>query len=506
MRPVVAGAVPRKNGYGHYSSSIGGRSPSLKWPHLYDILRAKGYDKEKAARISNSRIHVRKNGRLRGLSYKNADNPRALKNVLKTYERKKKRPKAMAAALIAACHDEACAPPPVGKGGSSSGSGGSVPIGDYGIRYDRTGQARVSSARRADAEGRIDWSRIPVTTLKRSEFGRLVANEATVKQASIDKVVSGREPFREGYVVKLMDNGDGRLDIMDGHHRVAMHAALDRDMAVQVYSRAAQAAQKLRTTTAQVKDWSRKPLPEPRRRVGLKTPALAAALIAACHSPECAPPPAGRGGSLPGGKGSPMPGGKGSGMLRDPKKLAAALVTQTKSRTITVKPSELTSVLDVIAGDKAMMLDLGKVQVAGTHLFARVKGKIDRKHMPQIPDDHRETFIKELQESGIEVTERQVDPKQLKPTQSNFAGPKVGKMLKEMRVKGWFGAPILITSDGFILDGHHRWAAKAMQAFEKAGVRMPVTQIGASIQEVMKFGLEFDKRHGIPLQDLSTGV
>lgn len=48
--------------------SIGGRSPSLKWPHLYDILRAKGYSKEKSARISNAKIGGRKQGRLRGLS------------------------------------------------------------------------------------------------------------------------------------------------------------------------------------------------------------------------------------------------------------------------------------------------------------------------------------------------------------------------------------------------------------------------------------------------------
>lgn len=37
--------------------------PTLGWPHLYDILRGKGYSKEKAARISNSRRGRRKKGR-----------------------------------------------------------------------------------------------------------------------------------------------------------------------------------------------------------------------------------------------------------------------------------------------------------------------------------------------------------------------------------------------------------------------------------------------------------
>jgi hypothetical protein len=88
------------------SKSIKGRDPSLRWPHLYDILRAKGYDKEKAARISNSRLRFRKKGRLEGLPWKKADNKKELKKLLAS------------SALVAACHSAACAPPPVGTGGS----------------------------------------------------------------------------------------------------------------------------------------------------------------------------------------------------------------------------------------------------------------------------------------------------------------------------------------------------------------------------------------------------
>lgn len=99
--------------------SIGKRDPSLKWPHLYDLLRAKGYDKEKAARISNSRIHKRKKGRLEGLPYRQADSKRALKGVLKAYQSKHGR---TASAVVAACYSAACAPPPAGKGGSLGGT------------------------------------------------------------------------------------------------------------------------------------------------------------------------------------------------------------------------------------------------------------------------------------------------------------------------------------------------------------------------------------------------
>lgn len=99
--------------------SIGKRDPSLKWPHLYDLLRAKGYDKEKAARISNSRIHKRKKGKLEGLPYRQADSKRALKGVLSKYQAKHGR---TASAVVAACYSAACAPPPAGRGGSLGGT------------------------------------------------------------------------------------------------------------------------------------------------------------------------------------------------------------------------------------------------------------------------------------------------------------------------------------------------------------------------------------------------
>ncbi len=66
-----------------------GRSNSLKWPWLYDKLRAKGYDKSKAAAISNSRIHTRKNGRISVLPAKMAHNPKVLAK-LRTADKKGK--------------------------------------------------------------------------------------------------------------------------------------------------------------------------------------------------------------------------------------------------------------------------------------------------------------------------------------------------------------------------------------------------------------------------------
>lgn len=60
-----------------------GRSNSLKWPWLYDKLRAKGYDKSKAAAISNSRLRYRKKGRLSVLPAKSAHSATVLNRLAK---------------------------------------------------------------------------------------------------------------------------------------------------------------------------------------------------------------------------------------------------------------------------------------------------------------------------------------------------------------------------------------------------------------------------------------
>lgn len=537
-------AVPTKKGYGHYPKSIGGRSPSLKWPHLFDLLRAKGYSSEKAARISNSRIGMRKDGKLKGLSYKQANNPKALKRVLTKYEKKRRTPKAQAAALVAACHSAACAPPPAGSGGSSpsGATSGRTPVEKFGMTYDPKGEQIVASVRALDDRGQIDWSKAEQTTIPVSDIPKLHANERDLKQSSIDKVVSGKEPFREGYVVKVYERTNGDRHVVDGHTRAAMYSALGKDMPVQIYRehplsegsdpfRRADGTVDQAAVDLTIRHLSKagpnetlwaghhrgyadanvtmEPVNAGRSKIGMEIgvgrsrgmgtammlrdpkwrPAQVAALIAACHSKACAPPPAGVGGST---------GGHG-----DSKGLARALIRSTQGgRTVTVTPQGMRKILDSIAGDKSSMLDLGKVHIKGTHLFARSAGKIDRKQMPQIPDQHRDDFVKYMRDAGVGVADAHVDPKSLKPTQSNFAGPKVGAILRTIRKTGWPGNPILVTSDGYILDGHHRWAAKVMHAFEKPGVKIPVTRIDAPIAQVLRQGLAFDKAYGIPLQGL----
>ena len=84
MKVTLPASLVASGRYEEFAQGPGkrhGRSNSLKWPWLYDKLRAKGYDKSKAAAISNSRISTRKKGRISVLPAKMAHSPAVLKKI-----------------------------------------------------------------------------------------------------------------------------------------------------------------------------------------------------------------------------------------------------------------------------------------------------------------------------------------------------------------------------------------------------------------------------------------
>lgn len=344
----------------------------------------------------------------------------------------------------------------------------STPFTKYGLSFDPEGAKTVAHVRRLDKAKKVDWDKIPVTEITPDRMRSLRANEETVRSPEdIAKVVSGREALREGYVAKLYEAPDGSLHIVDGHHRVAIYAGLNRPMPAHIY---------------------RDPQPQ------------VASLLAACYDKVCAPPEVGTGGSSP----------TGSTLIRDPKKrtpkaLAKAMLGAIKrGRVVSVSRKELAGVLGEIADDKSRLIDLGKVHVRGTRLFATTRGKISREKMPQIPDPKRDQFFDELSKRGIKSKKESVDPTKLRPTQSNFAGPKVGQLVGLFRANGELpGKPIIVSSDGYVLDGHHRWAAMAVVGMQDRGVKLPIVRVDMPIKDLLKAGLDFGKREGIATSNLA---
>jgi len=114
----------------------------------------------------------------------------------------------------------------------------------------------------------------------------------------------------------------------------------------------------------------------------------------------------------------------------------------------------------------------------------KLNGSEKRISMPQIVAQKLPTFLKELRGDGTKVKRATVDPKTLKPTQDKLDTAKVDKLKK---LPDALKKPILVSQDGFILDGHHRWAAnKALKR------QQPVIQVQLDRDDLLEEARDFD--------------
>jgi hypothetical protein len=113
---------------------------------------------------------------------------------------------------------------------------------------------------------------------------------------------------------------------------------------------------------------------------------------------------------------------------------------------------------------------------------------IPRRNMPQIKKKHFDKFIEFLKDDGVDVKEVRVSPLKLKPTQNEFNMGKVQLMMGPDKDK--LKKPLLISSDNYILDGHHKWLAN-LNLDEKKPVKCIKVDLNA--RDFFAKAKEFDK-------------
>lgn len=118
--------------------------------------------------------------------------------------------------------------------------------------------------------------------------------------------------------------------------------------------------------------------------------------------------------------------------------------------------------------------------------------KLNRAEMPQIAGPDKQEFLDWLQSLyGISAQPDSPRASDLKPTQADLSESKVAAMVKTMRTDGVRpGSPVLASSDGYILDGHHRWQA---QLEVDPDSEFPVIRVGAGIDELVNLAKKFPK-------------
>ena len=194
---------------------------------------------------------------------------------------------------------------------------------------------------------------------------------------------------------------------------------------------------------------------------------------------------------------------------------------------------EISTIIDKLAklgkeaaekGEKAPNYNLCDVSIPGTNLYCDDNKGIPRHAMPQLKGpvipgsfastlplnaygeaDIEEHFLEHLKNRGTKVsTPFSIRPDLLKATQSELLGAKVAamsKVLEDPKSQGYknITAPIYISNDGYVLDGHHRWAsivAHNAGDIDKA-IPMKVQVIDMEIVPLVNLSNEFAKSLGI---------
>lgn len=207
-----------------------------------------------------------------------------------------------------------------------------------------------------------------------------------------------------------------------------------------------------------------------------------------------------------------------------------------------IERQQISTIIDKLAelgkqakekGEKAPNFNLCQVSVPGTNLYCDGNKGIPREDMPQfkgtpepgspadkLPKDETgeadtEEFFKEmLNKQGIKVSEpTEVPADRLKATQSELVGPKVAGMSKVLADPNHpayekITAPIYVSNDGYVLDGHHRWAAIIAHNASNPDNQIPmkVRVIDEPIIPLVKRSNSFAEAMGIRAKKADTGA
>lgn len=107
---------------------------------------------------------------------------------------------------------------------------------------------------------------------------------------------------------------------------------------------------------------------------------------------------------------------------------------------------------------------------------------VPRAEMPQVKAEHRGPMVNFLNARGVEHWEGEVPADTLKPTQAEFSPAKVARAAENTGSD----RSILVSNDGYVVDGHHQWLA----ARDK-GEDVKTIRLDAPVRELLPLLHEF---------------
>lgn len=113
--------------------------------------------------------------------------------------------------------------------------------------------------------------------------------------------------------------------------------------------------------------------------------------------------------------------------------------------------------------------------------FCKGAKDIPRKLMPQIYDASK--FAKLIKSKyGVKSHKALMTMTELRPSQNEINGDRVLSVIEDIKSGAIGKNPLVVSADGFIVDGHHRWAAYKKYSPRK---RLPVLVIELPINDAL---------------------
>jgi len=172
-------------------------------------------------------------------------------------------------------------------------------------------------------------------------------------------------------------------------------------------------------------------------------------------------------------------------------------------------------------GEPAPNINLCDVTVPGTNLYCDDNLGIPRDEMPQFKGnaapgskaagmdadasgevDTEPVFREMLKQKGIKTLQTEVPADKLKATQKDLVGAKVVGMMGALEKDPnhpKITAPIYVSRDGYVIDGHHRWAAVVAYNAQNPDkqIQMKTTVLDQDIKDAIPMANKFAEDMGI---------
>lgn len=136
------------------------------------------------------------------------------------------------------------------------------------------------------------------------------------------------------------------------------------------------------------------------------------------------------------------------------------------------------------------------------NLFGSATTELGREDMPVVPASHASvsSFAQTLKDAGIQSREEDVDPRTLIATQNELDGRKVAALIPRLQAERGTNpdkGTLVVSKEGSILDGHHRWGAAASIAMEDPTFKSHVLRVDAPIGKLLELTHAYNDAKGL---------